>query len=375
MNKQEYNDVITLDNAKKYYSGMYKDRNLKVVEIINNTIKNNYKNTPIKILDLAAGSAQIAELLLKENNNIIQYVWNDFADNVISYAKTIINDERFIINTDDCMNIKGNYDIVICNSLEHILDDIKLLNNFSDDTFFCICSPNFNSKGHYRFFNNVNKMINRYSFIFRNLNYSIIKCTNKKSEKYLLYGYKQYEITKLIQNNNFKSSSQLNTMYDKQAYNYLESDNFSQLYKFISENTVESVLDVGCWTGILYKHIKNKNIEYIGFDLCKKAISQAVKLYNNSKIFFVNDIYNIINKHVYTVYFGGLFYYINDNNKLSFIQKYIEVIKPKRIIIQDLQQTNLKMLEIYNPKIFNFKLNYKGLNIERLERQVLIIDL
>jgi 2-polyprenyl-3-methyl-5-hydroxy-6-metoxy-1,4-benzoquinol methylase len=174
MNKDEYNKIITKDTAYKYYEGIYKERNLEIVDIINNEIKNNFSGKNVSILDLAAGCAQIAQYVLKDNSNIVKYVWNDFADNIIDYAKGIIKDDRFIINTDDCMNIKGTFDIVICISLEHILEDIKLINNFSENTFFCICSPNFDSKGHYRFYNNVNEMINRYESLFNKISYKII---------------------------------------------------------------------------------------------------------------------------------------------------------------------------------------------------------
>lgn len=372
MNKEEYNKIIDIENAKKYYDGVYKERNLEIVKIINNIIKNDFSNKNVRILDLAAGSAQIASLLLEKNTNIVEYIWNDFADEVINYAKTIINDNRFIINTNDCMSIKGDYDIVICVSLEHILDDIKLLNNFSGNTYFCICSPNFNSKGHYRFFQNVNEMVKRYSCIFQSVKNKIIKF---KREKYILYGYKKYDFIRFEQNNNnFKNNTDLAQMFNKKAYNYLESDNFSEMYKYVADNIINSVLDVGCWTGMLYKNIDTKNIKYLGFDLCKDAINVAIKTFNTN-IFIVNDIYNIINKHFDTIYFGGIFYYIDDANKLFFLNKYIEIVKPKRIIIQDLQQTNLDMFAIYNPTIYKLKLNYDNLNIERCLRQILIIDL
>jgi SAM-dependent methyltransferase len=163
-------------------------------------------------------------------------------------------------------------------------------------------------------------------------------------------------------------------MYNKKSYDYLESESFNVIYKYVADNIIGSILDVGCWSGMLYKQITNKNIEYLGFDLCKDAIKDAQNTYNNH-IFIVNDICNIIDKHFDTIYFGGIFYYINDNEKLSFLQKYIEIVKPKRVIIQDLQITNFNMLNIYNPIINKLTINYGNLNIERLQRQIIIIDL
>jgi len=44
---KKYNEIITYENSKKYYEGIYKDINLEIVNIINNIIKTDFLNKNI----------------------------------------------------------------------------------------------------------------------------------------------------------------------------------------------------------------------------------------------------------------------------------------------------------------------------------------
>jgi SAM-dependent methyltransferase len=163
-------------------------------------------------------------------------------------------------------------------------------------------------------------------------------------------------------------SSILSNLYKKKFYSYLESEEFEPLYKYISSNCVGRVLDVGCWTGMLYKNLDHNN--YYGFDLCSEAIEEAKKL--NIELFKVCSWYDFYkhNDNFDTIYFGGVFCYIDD--KVDFLNKYLESFNPKKIIIQDIQITDLSCF-IGENKYFKFE--YPNLNEERKLRQVKIIQI
>lgn len=178
------------------------------------------------------------------------------------------------------------------------------------------------------------------------------------------------------------SKKKLNEMHKKGYYNYLCSDEFLPVYDFIADKIIgekmNSVLDVGCWNGMFYKVLKHKNYNsfYFGFDLSESAIEEGKKLYGNKKTkfetkswenFFTNETYE-------TIYFGGVFYYIE--KKVEFLQKFIDQTNPKLIIIQDLQSTDLSELDNYykNNETKYFKLNM-NVNESRNLRQVKFIKL
>lgn len=363
MNKDEYIESHKSQTLEKYYEGMYAERNDIIVNVIINKFMNNEN---LKILDLAAGSADCAQKLLKKLPNIDKYVWNDYSSEIVSQAKKKINDNRFFINTEDCIEINGDFDIVICVSLEHIELDKKIFNNFKDGTFFIVCSPNFDSRGHFRYYQNINEMKYRYrNFIDGKNNKTLVQ---KNSKKFILWGYKDSE--NLL---NFSSQEELNKYYDKQGYNYLESDFFSKMYKIISNNIKGRVLDIGCWTGMLYDYIDNKN-NYLGFDLCSRAIEEAKK--KNNSVFFIHDIndYSFPNIGFFdTLYIGGIFYYVTKKREL--LDKYIELFKPKRIVIQDICTTSFHEFQDLITSKKNITINFPGLNVERKNRQIIIIDL
>lgn len=178
------------------------------------------------------------------------------------------------------------------------------------------------------------------------------------------------------------SQEKLNSMHKNGYYNYLCSDDFLPVYNFIAETILfenaNSVLDVGCWNGIFYKVLNNKGYKsfYLGFDLSESAINEGKKLYGNNNTKFLTETWDNFqtDREYHTIYFGGVFYYIDQ--KINFIEKFIKQVKPKVIVIQDLQSTNLSEIDKYFEKVetkyFELKMN---VNNQRNLRQVKIIKL
>jgi SAM-dependent methyltransferase len=177
------------------------------------------------------------------------------------------------------------------------------------------------------------------------------------------------------------NKKQLSNMYNKSAYDYLCSADFTEVYEhaadFLIKKSSQSILDVGCWNGMFLKNLLKQGYDnkYIGFDLCSEAIQEALKKYNGIKDieFHTKSWYEMFNNKSFdSIYFGGVFYYIDD--KISFINKYIESYNPRLIVIQDLQITDLSCFNVFSPNTKKFSVDI-DVNIERKNRQVITFEL
>jgi 2-polyprenyl-3-methyl-5-hydroxy-6-metoxy-1,4-benzoquinol methylase len=168
------------------------------------------------------------------------------------------------------------------------------------------------------------------------------------------------------------NQNQLNKMHKNGYYNHLCSDEFYEIYNFISKKIIDtklkSVLDVGCWNGMFLNALEENgyNKKYLGFDLSSSAIDEAIKKYKNKNFKFITNSWNnisILEKYD-AIYFGGVFYYIDD--KENFLNSYIKQCKPKIIFIQDLQNTNLNFLNT-NLNLKYLETFYFEINIDKNE--------
>ena len=178
------------------------------------------------------------------------------------------------------------------------------------------------------------------------------------------------------------SQDRLNKLHHNGYYDYLCSDNFRLIYdyaaSFISKGEARSVLDVGCWNGVFYRAVKDlgKTVKYSGYDLSDDAVNFAHKKYANKDVSFYAHDWNDDFKEVGNVdliYFGGVFYYIDD--KPGFLKRFIRQHSPKVVVIQDLQATDLSSLvgDYDTMGYRKFKIEY-DINEPRRMRQVLALS-
>ena len=120
--------------------------------------------------------------------------------------------------------------------------------------------------------------------------------------------------------------------------------------------------------------------KYLGYDISDSALIEARRKFSSDKGFkFINHKWtdDVIQDSVDGIYFGGVFYYIDD--KKSFLEKHINAYDPKTVIIQDLDSTDLTFLDHIevkdvHRKDFDIDLNAHGSD-SRNRRQVLKIRL
>jgi len=180
-------------NPSVYYTGNYKKRNDLLLTMIEPYIPED-----CVILDIAAGSGYIANKLL-ENEKVIKYYWNDINEIIIEDVKQRIDNKKIEFAIFDANKPKINFEeinLFISISLEHITNDKKLLRNLKPNTLIVICSPNFDSHQHVRYFEEMKNFEKRYEDIIDIVaNATIInkKSKSKIIKKYIICGFKKNE--------------------------------------------------------------------------------------------------------------------------------------------------------------------------------------
>ena len=177
-----------------------------------------------------------------------------------------------------------------------------------------------------------------------------------------------------------------NKRHSVNYYSYLQSDKFKCIYEYASfkilEATIESVLDVGCWTGMLADALLDSGFDgkYLGTDISDKALREAAESYRyQPKFQFMQSDFNgpPPRGRYDAMYFGGVFYFIED--KTNFLNKFIENNDPSVIVIQDLASTDLGFINDIDCikrdlEYFDLPINAHG-NSSRNRRQVHTIKL
>lgn len=198
MNKEEpasyYDDIFNTGGYNNQYhkspeQTQYHKLWTSCVDIIK---EKNHKH----VIDLGCGPGQFAELLSKDDSNI-KYTGLDFSSKAIEIAKNRVSNTNFNFYIENLVTI-DNYNKYIKDDtiytsfefLEHINDDLKVLNNIPKNSDIIFSVPNFDTRGHVRFFKNSEEVINRYSKLINILdvqqlnimgNKVIYLCTGQKS--------------------------------------------------------------------------------------------------------------------------------------------------------------------------------------------------
>lgn len=117
-----------------------------------------------KIIEIGCGPGQFANLLF--DNRLNDYQGIDFSSEAIKYAKNRNSDYNSLFNIDDAYTsniFNKDYNVaIIFEVLEHVNDDLNILEKIRRDTYIMFSVPNFYSDGHVRWFNSKLDIFNRY---------------------------------------------------------------------------------------------------------------------------------------------------------------------------------------------------------------------
>ncbi|MFA5599027.1 MAG: class I SAM-dependent methyltransferase [Phenylobacterium sp.] len=149
-------------------------------------------NEDAKILDLGCGPGQFAKLLHKNGKNYVLGV--DFSEVAIEKAKDNNPLLNFIVgDLHDNDAYDCEYDVVLLfEVLEHIENDILVLNKIKKDKVVIFSVPSFDAESHVRFFADLKSVLERYRDYIDIIKHKTIKASSgKKAKIFLVYGIKK----------------------------------------------------------------------------------------------------------------------------------------------------------------------------------------
>lgn len=120
------------------------------------------KRKDIKILDLGCGMGLFPDFLKKNNPGGYTYSGVDFSKVAIKICSGKGYDVRLHDLRDGIPEMDYNI-IVSFETLEHIIDDLKVLSGIRKSTLICLSVPEFDEPSHMRFFTNIGEVIGRFS--------------------------------------------------------------------------------------------------------------------------------------------------------------------------------------------------------------------
>ena len=177
----------TPETLMMFWNGTYKKRNDALFKHMQP-----YLPDHAYVLDLAAGSSYLAEKFLTLEN-VKSYTWNDINPVLINMVDNRVADERFKIDNFDAEDMLvdfSNFNVFICVSLEHLENDISIMDRLSKGCIVGLCSPNFGGKEHVRSFKTACEFQERYKdYIDPIEEYGIRHAKNGR--KFILIGRKK----------------------------------------------------------------------------------------------------------------------------------------------------------------------------------------
>lgn len=145
-----------------------------------------------KLIEIGCGSGQFANLLF--DNKFIDYKGIDYSQEAINLAKrnnSLFTDHFSVDNSYQSQVYQDQYNVVVLfEVLEHLSDDLLVLNKIRSGSHVLFSVPNFDSESHVRFFNSENDIINRYGNVVQIDEIYTFKIS-KKNVLYLVKGIKK----------------------------------------------------------------------------------------------------------------------------------------------------------------------------------------
>lgn len=155
-----YETVMT--DMTIYGKRTYKTRNDKLARWVKQV-------SPKRVFEFAGSGGFLAKVIIDTVPGIEFYHHSDFADVAVNFARNLLKDygnclvEKIDIDNEYNEVDWGNYDAFITISLEHLDNDLEIINKIPSGRPFFFCVPNFGGKEHVRFFPDENSIIERYS--------------------------------------------------------------------------------------------------------------------------------------------------------------------------------------------------------------------
>ncbi len=143
------------------------------------------------VLDIGCGPGQFASML--RDAGVPNYCGLDLSEQAIQMARAICPEYRFVAESvfDSVLLDRCDYDTVVSTEfLEHVHEDVAVLNRIRAGTRFYGTVPNFPFVSHVRHFRNCEEVGERYGSAFAHLTVDAMPADNTGKRFYLIEGVK-----------------------------------------------------------------------------------------------------------------------------------------------------------------------------------------
>jgi len=157
-----YDKMFEIRPATHYANKHYHFRNVILAEMISN-----YE--PKKIFEFAAGSYDLAQLIITTNPQLKYYRWSDWSQECLNQCKEVLEqyDVCKLMRIDICKKywkVKWSaFDCIVSVSVEHLENDLDIIRSMPSGTRFFFGVPNFDDPQHFRFFESESDIELRFS--------------------------------------------------------------------------------------------------------------------------------------------------------------------------------------------------------------------
>jgi len=132
-----------------------------------------------RVLEIGCGTGQLAAYLFDQG--IDSYVGIDFSPKAVKYARQNAPAGRFAVDDARVSSVYGeeSHDVLICTEvLEHIAEDLAVVEQFRPRTRCIFSVPSYNSASHVRFFSDQSAVAERYGPYFESLDIVALAIAN-----------------------------------------------------------------------------------------------------------------------------------------------------------------------------------------------------
>lgn len=159
--------------------------------VLYNNIVVYLRNIPnARILDVGCGTGQLAELIISSGYNYIKGIDISSVAIELSRKRCPKYEDRFqCVSIEDYDHSDDYNTAIICEVLEHIAEDIAVIDSLKPGTQVVLTVPNYDSASHVRHFDGLLSVIRRYNRLL--VHYGTVIHCGDTSEFYLIHGTKQ----------------------------------------------------------------------------------------------------------------------------------------------------------------------------------------
>jgi hypothetical protein len=147
---------------------VYKERNKGIVEFV-------LKDKPQAIFEFACTYDFLALEIIRELPDI-RYVCTNFLPEVVKYIQDKMSVKSFVFDANEIPHTDlSEFDTFICTSLEHLKNDVEILDSLPEPCTIYFCVTNMPDKTHEWGFDDEWEIYNRYKDVMRITDYKIFK--------------------------------------------------------------------------------------------------------------------------------------------------------------------------------------------------------